>query len=123
MYKAIMVGYDDNYTRYTYKLYNPETKMVIMSRDIKWAEWKTKNPEETIKMFHNSNEDDIVPVIEEEKTTKPEPEDKLPVHVISDERESVRTNEIIKSSELTYPKKYTDTDTSAHGSLINALKN
>ena len=34
-----MVGYKDNYTIYTYKLYNPDTKKVIMARDIKWVEW------------------------------------------------------------------------------------
>ena len=64
-----------------------------------------------------------MPVIEEDNTTTPEPEDKHHVHVLSDERESVRTNEITKSSELTYPKKYTDTETSKYGSLTNALKN
>ena len=35
-YKAIMVRYEDSRTRDTYKLYNPETKRVIMKRDIKW---------------------------------------------------------------------------------------
>ena len=39
-----MVGYDDNHKRDTYKLYNTDTKRVIMSRDIKWAEWKTTDP-------------------------------------------------------------------------------
>ena len=39
-FKAIMVGYSDNHTRGTYKLYNPETKRVIMTRDVKWDYWK-----------------------------------------------------------------------------------
>ena len=39
-YKAIMVVYAKNHTCYTYKIYNPETDRVIVSRDIKWAEWK-----------------------------------------------------------------------------------
>ena len=30
-----MVGYAYNHIRYTYKLYNPETKRVIMTRDVK----------------------------------------------------------------------------------------
>ena len=34
-FKAIMVGYADNHTRDTYKLYNPETNIVIMTRDVK----------------------------------------------------------------------------------------
>ena len=35
-YKAIMVGYAKTCTRDTYKIYNPETKRVFMSRYIKW---------------------------------------------------------------------------------------
>ena len=56
-YKAIMVGYSDNHTRDTYKLYNPETNRVVISRDIKWVEWKKTDPEETMKMIRNLNED------------------------------------------------------------------
>ena len=37
-YKAIMFGYDKNYTRDMCKLYNQDTKNVIMSRYIKWKE-------------------------------------------------------------------------------------
>ena len=54
-YKAIMVGYADNHTRDTYKLYNTKTKRVIMKRDVKWAEWKMIDPEETMKMFRDLN--------------------------------------------------------------------
>ena len=50
-FKAIMVGYANNHTRDTYKLYNLETKRVIMPRDIKWEEWKMNDSEETLKMF------------------------------------------------------------------------
>ena len=37
-FKAIMVGYANNHTRDTYKLYNLETKRVIIPRDITWEE-------------------------------------------------------------------------------------
>ena len=37
-YKAIMVGYTDNHTRETCRLYKPDTNRVIMTRDIKWVE-------------------------------------------------------------------------------------
>ena len=46
-----MVGYADNPTRGMYKLYNPETKSVIMTRDVKRDDWKNTNPAETLKMF------------------------------------------------------------------------
>ena len=36
--KSIMVGYADNHTRDKYNLCNTETKRVIMSRDVLWAD-------------------------------------------------------------------------------------
>ena len=35
-----MVRYADNHTRYTYKLYHPDTKRIIMTRDVMWADCK-----------------------------------------------------------------------------------
>ena len=37
-----------------------------------------------MKIFHYLNEDDLVPGIEEGNTPTSDPEDKLPVHVITD---------------------------------------
>ena len=54
-YKAIMVWYADNHTRDTYRLYNPDTKRVVMTRYFKWAIWKMIYPAETLKMFCNSS--------------------------------------------------------------------
>ena len=54
-FKEIMVGYTDNHTRYTYKLYNPDTKRVILNRDVKWADWKMTDPAETLKLFHKEH--------------------------------------------------------------------
>ena len=56
-----------------------------MSWDIMWEECKTKDPEETMKMLLNQNEDDIVPGIKEDKTSISHPEDQLHMHVIPDE--------------------------------------
>ena len=39
-FKGIMVGYAKNNMRDTYKLYNTETKRVIITRDVKWEDWK-----------------------------------------------------------------------------------
>ena len=55
VYKAAMVGYSDNHIRDTCKLCNPETNISIMSRYIKWEEWKVIDPAETMKMFSNYN--------------------------------------------------------------------
>ena len=50
-FKDIMVLYAHNSTRDRYKLYNPETKIFIMTRDVKWEDWKMTNPEKTLNMF------------------------------------------------------------------------
>ena len=46
----IMVGYADNHMRDTYKLYNPETKRVVITRDVKWVDCKMTDPVETLKI-------------------------------------------------------------------------
>ena len=63
-FKAIVVEYSDNNTRDMYKLYNPETKRVIMTRDIKWTDWRMTDTEETLKIFCIEHEEDLVPGIE-----------------------------------------------------------
>ena len=35
-----MVVYADDHTKDIYKLYNLETKIVVMNRDVKWADCK-----------------------------------------------------------------------------------
>ena len=54
-FKAIMVGYTENNMRDTYKLYNPDIKKVIMTRDVKWADWKMTDPEDNLNMFHKAH--------------------------------------------------------------------
>ena len=61
---AIMVGYADKHMIDTYKLYNTEIKRVIMTRDVKWEEWKITYPGETLKMFRDFHEGCLVPYIE-----------------------------------------------------------
>ena len=69
----IIVGYVDNHTRDMYKLYNPETKRVITTRDVKWADLKNTNPAETLEMFREAEKEYLVPGIEEDViyTSKP----------------------------------------------------
>ena len=56
-YNAIMVGYAYNHTRYTYKLYNPDTNRVIMTRDVKWTGLKMIDQAEILKMFRDFHEE------------------------------------------------------------------
>ena len=47
----------------------------------------------------------------------------MPVQIVPDEGESVRPNEKSeKSSEVTYHKKYDNTDTSYYDRVLNAIK-
>ena len=62
-YKEIIVGYTENHTRDRYKLYNPENKRIITTRDVEWAEWKANNPVENLKMFHDRHKEYLVPGI------------------------------------------------------------
>ena len=50
-----MVGYVEKSKSDTYKLYNPETNRVNITRDVKWADWKMKNPAETLKIFSEAD--------------------------------------------------------------------
>ena len=118
-----MVGYSKNHTRDTYKLYNQETKRVIMTRGIIWADWKNTDPAETLKMFREAEKEYLVPGIQEDVIPMSKTEENIPMHVISDEVERVRSKEISeKSSELTYLNKDADADTLLYGRVFNALK-
>ena len=61
-----------------------------MKRDVKWADWKMTNTEKTLKMFCNAHSKYLVSGIDVCIIIASEPEDKMPVHIIPDEGESVR---------------------------------
>ena len=62
-FKAIMVGYTDNHTKDTYKMCNSETKRVIMTKDIKFEDWKKFDPAKTLTMFCEAEKKYLVPGI------------------------------------------------------------
>ena len=50
--KCVFVGYADDHAGDTYRMYNPETGKVILSRDIKWADWHgSSDLAPSLKMF------------------------------------------------------------------------
>ena len=69
-----MVGYIYNHTRGTYKLHNPDTKRFIMTRDVKWVDWKMTDTAETLMVFHKAHTEYLVPGIEEDIIPMSEPE-------------------------------------------------
>ena len=44
-FNVIIVGYAENNTRDTYKLYNPENKIFIVTEGVKWVDWKLPIPQ------------------------------------------------------------------------------
>ena len=41
-FPALMVGYAMNHGPGTYRFYNPETKIIIFSKDVSWSDYKQK---------------------------------------------------------------------------------
>ena len=81
------------------------------------------HPAETLKMFREAHEEDLMPGIEEDKITTSEPEEKMPVQEIPDEVESVRSNgNDEKPSEFNYHNKYADTDKYLYNRAQDTLK-
>ena len=50
-YPAMMVGYAHNHGPGTYKMYNPQTNRIVMSRDVKWMDFKPKLIESSFDIF------------------------------------------------------------------------
>ena len=48
----IMVGYAVGHSAGVYRMFNPTTKRVIISRDIKWADWERRSPTEDSDLFN-----------------------------------------------------------------------
>jgi hypothetical protein len=46
-----MVGYADDHSPDTYRMFNPDTNKVIPSRDVRWADWKRTDPYEELNVF------------------------------------------------------------------------
>ena len=63
--KCVFIGYGRNHSGDTYRMYNPVTKRVILSRDVKWAEFKKIDPKANMDIFIKYNSTDTVPGIDE----------------------------------------------------------
>ena len=55
-HKCIMVGYADNHSSDTYMMYNPRTRQIILSRDIRWADFERPNAADDLSMYENREE-------------------------------------------------------------------
>jgi hypothetical protein len=91
-HKCIMVGYADNHSSDTYRVYDPETRKIRLTRDVKWAEWKRTDPSATMRIFeedethHRRN-----PVGISEEDSEDEDEPPGPVTIPPDEEKEDET--------------------------------
>jgi hypothetical protein len=59
--KMVMMGYAPDHAGDVYRMYNPETKRIVESRDVTWAEWHGgQDVPESLKMFAKDVEVDVV---------------------------------------------------------------
>jgi hypothetical protein len=47
--KCLFVGYELNHCVHTNQLYNPKTRHIILSRDVRWDNWNTKEPKQALR--------------------------------------------------------------------------
>jgi hypothetical protein len=46
--KCLFVGYAFNHSAHTYRMYTPRTRHIVLSRDVRWDKWNTKDPKATL---------------------------------------------------------------------------
>ena len=63
--KCIMVGYARNHSGDVYRLYNPSTKRILLSRGITRADWKRMDPRSNMDAFIRYDPTETVPGIDE----------------------------------------------------------
>jgi hypothetical protein len=79
----IMVGYSDNHSPDVYRMYNPITETVFLSRDIKLTNWERSDPTAALKALQDLTVPvpNVVPPIEQ-----PPSDDMIPgAHIIPDD--------------------------------------
>ena len=87
--KMIMVGYATNHSGDVYRMYNPRTRRIILTRDVKWADWTNKNPKDDMDLFSTYDSVDTVPGVNEMYVVANSDVPTDTVREISDEGESV----------------------------------
>ena len=69
--KCVMIGYSNDHSGDTYRMYNPETKKVLQSRDIKWADWHgVSKPTDGISGVFNPDGFGIEEIFEKDEETQ-----------------------------------------------------
>ena len=59
--KGIFVGYPRDHSGDAYKMYNPKTNKVYISRDITWADWKRPDPKRDLSFYNENKEAQAIP--------------------------------------------------------------
>jgi hypothetical protein len=52
-FKCLFMGYSPYHSINTYRIFNPMTRKVILSRDVRWATWNTVDPKQSLTSHNN----------------------------------------------------------------------
>ena len=91
-FKGIMVGYAMDHTPDTYRIYNPETGAVIMTRDVKWADWVETDPTESMQLFETLKLTEVSKVGIDEDSDESDHDEQDTPHVIPDDGDEETTD-------------------------------
>ncbi len=84
--KMIMVGYAADSSADTYRMYNPKTKKIIRSRDVKWLDWEILDPKRDMSIFNKQPELLNEPVgFDDKEYNIPTPNNPPPPNLIPDD--------------------------------------
>jgi hypothetical protein len=57
--KCVFVGYADHHSPDTYRMYKPSTRSIILSRDVRWADWTSYNPKSSLPLYQGPTFDSV----------------------------------------------------------------
>jgi hypothetical protein len=86
--KWIMVGYSDDHSPDTYRMYDPNTKMIKSTRDIRWTDWKRNDPASSLSLFETAKKQEQQKkkkVEDKKKIAEPTPPEPIRPNVVEDD--------------------------------------
>jgi hypothetical protein len=96
----MMVGYTDDHPADCYRMYNPITDRVVISRDVRWAQWTRADPTTALK-----NLQDLEPPVDAVMADPTQTDGLSDPHIIPDDDvspDSDRDRQIIHSRQHTF---------------------
>ena len=90
--KCIFVGYADDHTPDTYRMFNPKTKKILLSRDIRWMDTFKLEDKADNRIKIIDYEDDDIEVGQRESQREPQTPANQRISTVVPERPTMRTS-------------------------------